>query len=1363
MRYLILLAPVALSLAAACGDSPAKTVAATSCVRDAALIDARAECRSDDLCPCGTRCELGQCTASCRADGDCGAGTCDDFGQCRAAGSVDRIAPLAATPEARSAIVVSPSVIHVADGDTPYFVTLRPSNGKAGPARVVARGGVDLVCEAGAEPSQECNFAEVPVEGTEISVRYRALRAVRQSEQAIVEVYDAAGNARSILGVPVSSAPAPIEGTYLGQAWLESPDDAPELEAVRSQTEVLVFERGGATTLSIRDELGGALDETVVLEATHAADGALTATLPTRIAYAGTTHDGTSAEVVIASTAAGAGRLGAGHVELVFPVRIDGLDLDGTGIAYRLVVTADRTGELPTGSTPPTPTADATPTEDLLRGQVEPALYAAARTLAEAGDPFINPGDRAPFDQSLGTTPAACFAADSFVTAARDGTRKDALTTAEACAVVDASAADFQARSPRYLGTVQTRDCSAIEEADGVGVVCAVTGAFPVILSTFTYDGCAAMAAALGCVPMPSPARVAYHISNSDDVHTDVMASTMCWFDTARFSVPTTAQCLGATACFEADASLAVPAEFTEFLSEVSGDPGCRDATTFGALEVADQEPATILAQCSEDLARAVPQASGLDAAFGSAGCVDAGRWRLRLEAATRGTVAGQHDPAVEGMASHLVQQWLQLHALVARLGANQLREELVLAASGDPTGDAVLALETSLGVWSDVLQPSVAGALLATSASALRDPDPRPLLGFDATDAVATARIGVSVDLLETAAEQAELLDLLLSRAWFEGNEARLHARQLTAARVLRVSALAGALAERLHRRANEAGASSWETAWQRAVPRHQLAVERLTRRLELILSGANPIGIEDTDLPLYYRGAPVAPEDRFAATSRFLAGDGSGPSAVAPAAIERARVALDAARARWAERRSVRDVGDRRIQDIKFRYGELVTGYCGASIENDSNYAGPGQAPCINPGSQSLFDCDEIDTEYCFVEEACRPRPQAFTEELTSADLGYSLCVAAGLDAQYGASLVGLSRDLDTLLVKIGPAMATARADKAAFPIRITAFTTPSPNVRLATIAFASEQRDVPLDALGKLDVRIPEAALRSGLASTGTSPYRQLLSACEVSRQKTLQLRPATNAATCAKADDCKRDFACREARCAPLVRTDPLDTVDCYYDGAISEQAIAVRGAANDIEIATAEFDEFSQRYDLAKRSCLLQKAGADQLEAETAKHDEIMTRLDGCRTALAAIEAASAGAKDCANTISGAGAGAITGAPAVACGFAVAEVAAKIGGAFLEEQMGEAERDHDATMLRLQNQTDLSVCLNDAELELVGARAATLRVLRAQQARPSPPSTCAARSRTPWASSTRATPRWRWRRRASSARCRASSR
>ena len=43
------------------------------------------------MCPCGTRCEYGECSFDCTSDADCsGDGTCDPFGRC----STEAVLPL---------------------------------------------------------------------------------------------------------------------------------------------------------------------------------------------------------------------------------------------------------------------------------------------------------------------------------------------------------------------------------------------------------------------------------------------------------------------------------------------------------------------------------------------------------------------------------------------------------------------------------------------------------------------------------------------------------------------------------------------------------------------------------------------------------------------------------------------------------------------------------------------------------------------------------------------------------------------------------------------------------------------------------------------------------------------------------------------------------------------------------------------------------------------------------------------------------------------------------------------------------------------------------------------------------------------
>ena len=57
------------------------------------------------------------------------------------------------------------------------------------------------------------------------------------------------------------------------------------------------------------------------------------------------------------------------------------------------------------------------------------------------------------------------------------------------------------------------------------------------------------------------------------------------------------------------------------------------------------------------------------------------------------------------------------------------------------------------------------------------------------------------------------------------------------------------------------------------------------------------------------------------------------------------------------------------------------------------------------------------------------------------------------------------------------------------------------------------------------------------------------------------------------------------------------------MDCYYDGGITDQALDIRAAAQEVEAAKADLDAIIDRYDLAKQSCIILQAGNDQLDAQ----------------------------------------------------------------------------------------------------------------------------------------------------------------
>jgi hypothetical protein len=692
--------------------------------------------------------------------------------------------------------------------------------------------------------------------------------------------------------------------------------------------------------------------------------------------------------------------------------------------------------------------------------------------------------------------------------------------------------------------------------------------------------------------------------------------------------------------------------------------------------------------------------------------CFSPGRLVAAFDLATRSVRYGRTpEPAGLGLAHRLVQGVAQVQAYVARDAVDILRQRITFEGNDDarPSLDQ---LDQSLAGWTFLLDPRVSTMLLSMPPEVLAWPDPRDALGVvPDPDASMGIEQGLSVSLVEALVEQLNVLDLTLERAWFSGSDTAVADRRARFASLMRTGTLVVALAEALHERASLASPDPvpWEEDWQTARMAWVNGVRGFLARTEAIDAGLNPLGIDDVDTPLFFVGAPVSDQERFTAVARTLIGTGSGDlDALAPIAIREAREALSAARDDW--RLNVRAGADslRRQDDIIRRYGELITGRCGAPIDD----------PNFDVGTYNVLD-RPLDTETCFVEPSCREAPDAFERTLGAADLGYQICVATrvGLsvspvdDPELAAALSGLR------------VYFTAEAvGNDAFPLTVVDLERRG-NRRSATVLVEGTEFVIPVDELGTLGVDLSPGLLGGDAAER----LRVIVRGCEAGRQRTLRTRPLESPAFCTLADDCAMGDVCEANTCVSGARPDILDDVGCYYDGAIAEQALAVRSAGLEVESARAELDDHIERYDIQLHSCaILASAAADQ-EALLENHNEVMLGLSIGRAAAASIAHVAVAATDCATTLAGMdtampwSASISGGAAAVSCAGSVSAAAANIAVEALDVSLAAVERDHEASLLMAAANTEQSECLNEASLEMVGIKAQGLRIRQAQQA------------------------------------------
>ncbi|MEL7372671.1 MAG: hypothetical protein AAFN74_27340, partial [Myxococcota bacterium] len=171
------------------------------------------------------------------------------------------------------------------------------------------------------------------------------------------------------------------------------------------------------------------------------------------------------------------------------------------------------------------------------------------------------------------------------------------------------------------------------------------------------------------------------------------------------------------------------------------------------------------------------------------------------------------------------------------------------------------------------------------------------------------------------------------------------------------------------------------------------------------------------------------------------------------------------------------------------------------------------------------------------------------------------------------------------------------------------------------------------------------------------------------------------------------------------------TDVADPA-CFW-GSIGELAVAMQAAGTDIAIARSELQEFTERYDNAMRGCILLRQGNDAVERATAAHNNTMTQLGSAKLAADITANTAAAFKDAFSLSS----------PYSAFGAIVSggvETAARSTSDTIAFRMEQAERNHQLTLLQVENEAEERICYNEAEAELVGARTAALRIRRQAQ-------------------------------------------
>ncbi|MBL8949165.1 MAG: hypothetical protein JNK82_00210 [Myxococcaceae bacterium] len=634
-------------------------------------------------------------------------------------------------------------------------------------------------------------------------------------------------------------------------------------------------------------------------------------------------------------------------------------------------------------------------------------------------------------------------------------------------------------------------------------------------------------------------------------------------------------------------------------------------------------------------------------------------------------------DPLDAALLQRQLYRWVEVHGFLARqtLEAEKLAQVIrkLEPMSADLPPAPERALQASLAGWSLFLQPRVGLALTALPGLSVAEPDYRPLVTGRPSVVVSghDQAVGLPVAMLETLATQLELAELVLNRAQYQPKPDAL----VRAAEVVANSYVVRAIAVELHRRALAARpALTWEQRYQRALVRLDTATNVTVSRATSLRRGANPLGIEDNDLPLYFLGDETSPAARFSAVSTFFLGTGPQSAANwAPAAVARANESLGQARTAWSafrDREVVRETAQgelaNRVQALSFEFGDKVADFCSAPDSLST-------ADIIDNWEQGHglpFSADNCYLRRDVANAGCAVDLNAYAQLLRVEDLSYQLCVMREVETQSGQKL-----DL------VNQAMLTVLRDPACA------------NTLLTRVACVDGFVGCVSCNGSKFD---PRAALND---------LRQL---------KNLPLATTLKSQAEAK---CRLTFPGASSQLPSLDQVTPpsLNKPECYR-GRLGEQALTLRAVAQDLEIARAELDEHQERYDIAMKGCLIQQVGQTRLSAVQAAHDQTMSSLRVGKLVCDIAANVAGGVKDCATAAGsdftlGVGSG-------ISCGAAAVEAAATSVSDGLQFAMDEAQQKHEALMTSIQNDIDNQLCFNDAEMELVGARTSALRVQRA---------------------------------------------
>jgi hypothetical protein len=671
-------------------------------------------------------------------------------------------------------------------------------------------------------------------------------------------------------------------------------------------------------------------------------------------------------------------------------------------------------------------------------------------------------------------------------------------------------------------------------------------------------------------------------------------------------------------------------------------------------------------------------------APFPAAKGFDAARQLVALEYATevdreRATTNPSlpPSPGATRYASRLLQQWATVEALVAHEASQRALVPLSIeGASPDPLFPATRdALNDSLNGWLLFLHPRFATALSTMDGAVMATPDYRAdWTASIPADPNTIEADGLPVAILDALDAQFTLLDVIIQQGALASDATALP----FAGRALRDAVLVQAIARDIYARVLVASGSalpSWNAKYLAADKAFAGKLREAISDAQGLALGKNPIGIEDSDLPLYFQGENVDPVGEFSAISDYLLGNGSTVNAMAwaPLAVSQAQTAATAVGAAYQTQATRQYQAALATTDAQNRLDQIRTD-AGNALYN----------MCGLPAGLTALTAVEGWTNFnagtCYVSTGkpeCQVDPATADAELDEPTVLYQLCLARNL-AMASSTVTYTSANLASAL-----AMTLQGNDN--------------------TCQFSP--------ALCPTGTSSTSGCLQCGAALLGNVSVADLAS---------LDLANVTGDMMSNAQSTCAALYPTAR-QTLPNPAQDVLGNPACL-NGSLGDLALSLQSAQKDVDIARSQYSDHLDAYDIEVNNCYIKIASNSLLQGLESMHEMSMQQLRAQKAESDNNASIANAVYNCASIVtsaatSGTPVGAAIGAAsaAVGCGAAFAQADFQIQSTDTQEAMDNAEAEYQGEVDMINEDTDVKLCLNEAHQELVGMRTASQQI------------------------------------------------